>query len=413
MSPTTRTALLLAALAPAAFVLPLWLVTAAAAALIGAAAADAAVARHPVEVHRHVPPILARGVPVTLTLAAGAARGNVRLRQPATPDLRIATQEAEGRLETTLVGLRRGRHTLPAPAVRVAGPLGLGASYQRPSDDATVLVYPNLPQARRLATAVRQGRFRLDGRTRGPLGLGTEFESVRDYAPDDDVRHVNWRASQRLGRPMSNQYRIERDRDVICLVDCGRLMGAPVAGGTRLDAAVDAAIAVAVVADALADRCGTLAFDAEVRRRVGPRRSGARAVVGALYDVEPVRDESDYDAAFAGVGAAKRAWVLILTDLLEETAARPLIDAVPMLARRHAVAVATATDVELERLTTVAPSTEVDVYRASVALDVADARARAAAELRRRGVDVIDAPPDRLAAACVRAYLRAKARALI
>src|SRR5690349_22529174 len=45
------------------------------------------------------------------------------------------------------------------------------------------------------------------------LGIGTDFESVRDYAPDDDVRQVNWRATARVGRPMSNQYRIDQDRD--------------------------------------------------------------------------------------------------------------------------------------------------------------------------------------------------------
>ena len=66
-----------------------------------------------------------------------------------------------------------------------------------------------------------------DGLARGPLGLGTDFESVRDYTPDDDIRQLNWRATARVGRPMSNQYRLERDRDVVCLVDCGRLMAAP------------------------------------------------------------------------------------------------------------------------------------------------------------------------------------------
>ena len=61
-----------------------------------------------------------------------------------------------------------------------------------------MLVYPDLPAARRLALAVRQGRFREQGRlTRGPLGLGTDFESIRDYAPDDDVRQINWRATDR------------------------------------------------------------------------------------------------------------------------------------------------------------------------------------------------------------------------
>jgi uncharacterized protein (DUF58 family) len=146
---------------------------------------------------------------------------------------------------------------------------------------------------------------------------------------------------------------------------------------------------------------------------VPPRRGGARRVVQALFDVEPVSVDSDYEAAFAAVGDAKRAWVLVLTDLLEETAALPLLDAVPMLARRHAVAVATAADVDLERLTTEPPERTVDVYRAAVALDVAAARARVATRLRRAGVDVIEAPPQSLAAACVRSYLRAKARALV
>jgi uncharacterized protein (DUF58 family) len=413
MSPTPRAALLVAALAPAALFLPSWLVALGAVAVLGAAAADALVVRRRIDVARRVPPILARGVAAPLVLVPGPAAGRVRLRQPAPPDLRIAVQEADGPLETTLVGRRRGRHMLPAPAARIIGPLGLGCWFQRPGEGAPVLVYPNLPEARRLATAVRRGRFRLDGRARGPLGLGTDFESVREYLPDDDIRQVNWRATQRLQRPMSNQYRVERDRDVICLVDCGRLMAAPLTDRTRLDAAVDAAVAVAAVADAVADRCGAIAFDGELRRQVAPRRGGARRVVQALFDVEPVPVDSDYERAFAAVGDAKRAWVLVLTDLLEPTAALPLLDAVPMLARRHAVAVASATDVELQRLTVEPPDATIDVYRAAVALDVAAARARVAASLRRAGVDVIEAPPDSLGAACVRSYLRAKSRARV
>ena len=89
-------------------------------------------------------------------------------------------------------------------------------------------MFPDLLAARRLALSVRQGRFRDQGiSARGPLGLGTEFELVRDYLPDDDIRQVNWRATARLGRPMSNQYRTEQDRDVIVVVDAGRLSAAP------------------------------------------------------------------------------------------------------------------------------------------------------------------------------------------
>ena len=65
-------------------------------------------------------------------------------------------------------------------------------------------MFPDLHAARRLALTVARGRFRDQGATaHGPLGLGTEFELIRDYQPDDDIRQVNWRATARLGRPLS------------------------------------------------------------------------------------------------------------------------------------------------------------------------------------------------------------------
>ena len=117
---------------------------------------------------------------------------------------------------------------LPAVATRATGPLGLARWDHRAGADAELRVFPDLKTARRLALAVARGRFRDQGATaRGPLGLGTEFELIRDYQPDDDIRQVNWRATARLGRPMSNQYRLEQDRDLLLLLDAGRLSAAP------------------------------------------------------------------------------------------------------------------------------------------------------------------------------------------
>jgi uncharacterized protein (DUF58 family) len=105
--------------------------------------------------------------------------------------------------------------------------------------------------------------------------------------------------------------------------------------------------------------------------------------------------------------------VVLFTDLLEETAARPLLDALPSLARRHAVAVASAVDLDLDNLLVQPPHDRSDVYRTAVALDVRRAREGVVSALRRRGVDVIEAPAGQLAAACVRVYLRSKARARV
>ncbi len=412
VSVTLRTALLLGACALVALAAPtvaLFVAVAVAAAFV----VDAVLSRPPPVVHRRLPGVLARGVPSSLTLDAElTGSGVLRLRQPLVPDIAVEPPEADDRLEAKLRARRRGRHTLPGPAARVRGPLGLAAWYRRGGDPAEVLVYPDLPAAWRLVLAVRQGRFRDPGRlTRGPLGLGTDFESIRDYLPDDDIRQVNWRATARLGRPMSNQYRVEQDRDVVCLLDVGRLMAAPLDDRTRLDATVDAATAVALVADEVGDRAGVIAFDDRVRRRLPPARGGGDAVVRAVFDVEPTTVDSDYELAFRAVGSGKRSFVLVLTDLLEEAAAQPLVDAMPVLARRHAVVVASVADPDLEQMVHTSPRAPADVYAAAVALDVLDARARVAAQLRREGADVVEALPETLPAACVGAYLRAKARA--
>ncbi|MGI8480007.1 MAG: DUF58 domain-containing protein [Gaiellaceae bacterium] len=413
MSPTQRTALAVGALAVSALALPWTVVALGLAALVGALAADLFAVRSPPAVRRSLPRTAARGVPAAVALdQIVPVPGSVRLRQPVPPDVELEPSEADARLEGVLVARRRGRHELKEPVARRTGPLGLGRRDFAVLERTELHVYPDLPAASRIADSVRRGRFRETGhRTRGSLGLGTEFESIREYQPDDDIRQVNWAASERVGRPMSNQYRVEQDRDVICALDSGRLMGSPLASGTRLDIAVDAVAAVAAVADELGDRCGLVAFDAEIRRHVRPSRRAARDVVAALFDLEPTRVDSDYELAFRRLGVSKRAFVLVLTDLLEPSAARSLIDAIPILARRHHVVVAGTADPDLDRLMSAEPVSALAVYRTVVATEVLAARERAAVALRAAGATVVEASPDRLGHACVQAYLRAKARA--
>ena len=298
--------------------------------------------------------MLARGVPARLELGHRAPRPR-RACGSARPSRPTSARPARGRRRASTRSSsprRRGRHELPAgrrPArrARSASPRGSPRRAATPRSPCTPTCRP--PAGSRSPS--RQGRFRDQGvSARGPLGLGTEFESVRDYLPDDDIRQVNWRATARLGRPMSNQYRIEQDRDVMCVVDAGRLMAAPLPApaGASPDAArrgLDALTAVA-----LRRRRGRGPLRRHRLRRarsacaIRPGRARATAVVRAVFDLEPRPVDADYELAFRRVGGRKRAFVLVLTDLLEEAAARPLVDAMPVLTRRHAVVVASPAD---------------------------------------------------------------------
>lgn len=377
--------------------------------VLAAAAADGWQVREPPTLDRRLPALLSRGVPARFEIVSTGRWPRLRLRQPIIPDIRLEPQEAASPLAGEITAARRGHHLIPPTATHSTGPLGLGGWVHRVGDGHAVTVYPDMPTAHRLAVAVRTGQFREEGkRSRGPLGLGTDFESIREYRPDDDVRQINWKATVKKGAPMSNQYRMEQDRDVICVIDCGRLMAAPLGGKTRLDIAVDAAAAVAAVADEVGDRVGVVAFDTVVRRHLAPRRDGGSIVARAIFDLEPSPVDADFAAAFHRLIRAKRAFVIVFTDLLDEVAARPLLGAIPLLARKHAVTVAGVRDSEIDAHLTRPAETEADVIRAAVAVKMLQRRETAAAALTHRGVQVVEAAPEGFSARCVAAYLRAK-----
>ena len=381
-------------------------------AVVVVAVIDAWMVRAVPETRREVSALLSRGVESPFRLETVGRWPRIRVRQAATPDLEITPREAQRVIDGAIVARRRGSHTLVPAATLAIGPLGLGGWYHRSGEPQNVVVFPDMPAARRIASSVRLGHFREEGkRTRGPLGLGTEFESVREYRPDDDIRQLNWTATARTGHPMSNQYRIEQDRDVICLIDCGRLMAARVDDRTRLDAAVDAAAAVAAVADQVGDRVGVVAFSDRILRRVSPRRDGATHVVQAIHDLEPLIVDSDFELAFRSILGQKRAFVLVLTDLVDVAAARPLANGVPVMARKHAVAVASVTDPDLAATLARPAADRAELMRAAAAIQLLESKESVAAVLSRRGADVIEAPLEDFSGRCVAAYLRAKARA--
>jgi uncharacterized protein (DUF58 family) len=408
VTPTPRAALLLAALGLAALLLPPGLSVALALALVATIVADAWSVRHAPRIDRSCPLTISRGASTRLSVRTQPSGRTVLLRQPPGPALLIAHGEGHGSMDASLVGTRRGRHRLPGVASASLGPLGLARVHHRSGAEVEVRVVTDLVGARRLILRLRRTRAGVaSGRALGPLGLGTAFESVREYTTTDDFRQINWRASARLGHPMSNQYRIEQDREIVCVIDCGRLMAAPLGERTLLDIALDSVTTVALAADEFGDRFGAVVFDDSVRRVLAPRHRAGAAAMEALFDLQPRPVDSDFESAFARVSRSHRALVFVFTDLLDETAARSLMSGVTMIARRHATFVVTAADPSLAAFATAADRPAA----ALAALDVLSARRQAALTLKRLGAQVLEAQPERLAERCLDAYLSAKLRA--
>src|SRR2546430_5079813 len=149
VSATVRAAVLFGACALSALAAPT-VALLAAVALAAAFVVDATAGRRRPVVHRQLPGALARGVPASLTLDADAVgAGSLRLRQPLVPDVAVEPAEADRHLDARVRAGRRGRHTLPSPATRMRGPLGLAVWYRRGGGAPRGVLDPHPPAARR------------------------------------------------------------------------------------------------------------------------------------------------------------------------------------------------------------------------------------------------------------------------
>lgn len=310
---------------------------------------------------------------------------------------------------------RRGRASIGPLTIRTAGPMGLaGRQSTLPLVDE-VKVYPALHGRAEVELRFRRAQLLQSGlRATAYRGGSDEFDSLREYVSDDEFRRINWKATARSPRPIANEYREEHNQQVVMLLDASRATAGQVAGVSRLEHSLDAAIAVADLAARVGDHVGALAFGRDVRAFVEPRGGPSQPprILHLLFDLEAGLYAPNYPQAFATLLARhrRRAWLVLFTDLSEESVLEPLLRAIPVLLSRHLLVVASVRDPEVEALATSVPWTSEDVYERASAAGFVTWRDRAAARMRGLGATVIDAQPGALAAAVADEYLDVKSK---
>jgi len=334
-------------------------------------------------------------------------------REPARHDL-VLGPGAWARAPATLTPSRRGVAVIGPVTVRTAGRFRLAGRQSTLPILSKVKVYPALPGRAEVELRMRRARLLQSGeRSSAIRGGGTEFDSLRDYHPDDEFRRINWAATARAGKPISNTYREERNQQVLLLLDAGRLMATTIDGISRFEYGLDAAMAVAELGARIGDHVGAVAFSHRMLGMIGPRGGHAqsRRILDVLYATSPTLEAPNYPMAFATLLARyrRRSFLVLLTELTDEAALDPLFGALPVLLLRHLVLVGSIRDPATEALTTSIPSTSEEAFAKAAAAGALAARERSAERLRVMGVDVVDRAPHELAGAVADRYLRAKA----
>ena len=324
--------------------------------------------------------------------------------------------ELEERFEVRPV--RRGIGEGGGLDVRALGPLGLAWKQRRVALPWRVTVYPNLIAASLRALPLQAARRREAGlrNVRRP-GEGRLFEGLREWVPGDDTRIIDWKATARRGKPIARQYEDERRQQVLLAIDAGRLLTAEVEGVARLEAVIDAALHLAHAAVEHDDNIGLLVFADTVQRYVAPGRGrrALRAVLEGLAAAEGRLVESDYPAAFRHLAARsrKRALTVLFTDVIDRTASDALVAHTATLRPRHLPLAVTLRDPALEAIATRRPETTGQAFERAAAEELLDARDAALADMRTRGVMVLDVLPGSASAAVVERYHQLKRRGML
>ena len=371
---------------------------------------------------RRLPGVVGRGLPfsVSIELSGSGDRGlraQVRDEVPneARPRLWVseivlpASQPVS--IANTFSVPVRGRYQFGPAWVRLRGPLRLVEAQRTFASTDLIQVLPESLVSREELAKDAADELRLLDKLRNSRhhGAGTEFESLEDFRAGDDPRRIDWRATARMRRPVVRRFQIERHRDVMVVIDCGRLMGADAGQGTKLDCAVDAALRVIRVALAGGDRCGLGIFDDQVlgfMRPVGGKVAFP-TLLTALYDVQSRWRETDFSPMFARLQArqAKRSLVIVLSDVIDAQTSGRYRTSLATLAARHTVLFAALRTPLLRQLVEAPVDTLTDGFKKAVVFRTLKEREQAIHSLRRGGVHVLDIEPDLLTVGLINQFV--------
>lgn len=194
-------------------------------------------------------------------------------------------------------------------------------------------------RTRRLVTDVMAGEYESAFK-----GRGMEFEQVREYQAGDDVRHIDWNVTARMGAPFIKEHREERELTVMLLVDVSSSGAFGSVRKVKNEIAAEVAAVLAYTAIKSHDRVGLVIFSDRIEHVIPPKKGRAHVwqVIRDILTFEPARRGTDLDRALDYLGriVRRRAVVFLISDFVDASPS----DRLRAAAKRHDVTAVTVTD---------------------------------------------------------------------
>lgn len=175
-------------------------------------------------------------------------------------------------------------------------------------------------------------------------GRGMNFEEVREYAPGDEIRSIDWNVTARMNVPYIKKFTEERELTVMLLVDVSAsgLFGSIELSKRELAAEVASILAFSAINNN--DKVGLLLFTNEVELFIPPKK-------GRLHTLRLIREMLYFEPKGRGTNLAgaldymnrvisRRAVVFVISDFM----APDFTKALTVTSRRHDLVAMPVTD---------------------------------------------------------------------
>lgn len=226
-------------------------------------------------------------------------------------------------------------------------------------------------------------------------GSGMEFEEVREYAPGDEIRSIDWNVTARMGKPFVKRYVEERELTVWLLVDLSASGAFGSLSQLKNEAAAEFCALLAFAAIRNNDKVGLIVFTDRVELSIPPSkgRTHVLRLIRELLRFEPEGRGTDLAVALEYLGRVthKRGVVFLVSDFLSPgVLAEQSGKQLRVLARRHDLIAVTVGDRRERELPDIGLIELEDAETGEcVLIDTSSARVRRdyAADARRRGAE--------------------------
>jgi uncharacterized protein (DUF58 family) len=318
----------------------------------------------------------------------------------------------------TVTPHRRGASEIVAVHLRYPTRLGLWSRQQIRPLATPIRIYPDIRAVYRYELMSRQNRLSEIGvrMVRMP-GQGREFERLREFRYGDEIRQIDWKATARQRQLISREFNVERNQNIVIMVDCGRFMRNETHGISYLDRALNSAIMLSYIALGQGDNVSLLAFSSRIERFIRPVRGkpGIQSILRSTYDIQASNHASDYSMALEYLTTVqrKRALVVLITFVTDELQLRVIGDSLKLRSLPYLPLCVLLQDVGLRAMASSTSKSDLDAFHTAAAAQILTGQSHEAAALREAGVMLIETPPDLLTERLINEYLSIKARNLM